>query len=108
MTVSISLRMRGSTLWSSSSGTSKTNSSWTCMIILVERAGFFDSVLDMDHRHLNDIRGCPLEGGIDGHSLRGLPDGSSWRMDLRKIAATIQEGRHIPFSAWLPQTLFSI
>ncbi len=37
MTVSISLWMRGSTRWSSSSGASKTNSSWTCMIILVER-----------------------------------------------------------------------
>ena len=69
---------------------------------------FFYSILDVNHRHLDDIRCGPLERSIDRHPLRGLSDGQGWGVNVRKIATAMQKGCHISLLPGLFQTLFNI
>src|SRR4030043_1116926 len=62
---------------------------------------FLDPVLDANHCLLDDICGCPLQGGVDRHPLRGLSQKGVRRMDVWKITSPVEKCGHVTFQSYL-------
>ena len=51
-----------------------------------------ETLMDADHRHLDDISSCSLDGGVDGITLSKATDGGVVGVDIWKITTTPKEG----------------
>ncbi|CAK8718788.1 hypothetical protein GKODMF_10365 [Candidatus Electrothrix gigas] len=62
-------------------------------------------LMHLEHSQLDNVRGCPLDRGVDGHAFGKLAAVAVGGIDLRQLPASSQQGSDIPV---LPSLLHDI